>query len=98
MDLLMDVNNAEVPLAVTATSGRVALSGSGKRLIIKNKDLIYGVYVRSGSSTVTATTSHTWIGPGKDFSYGIDESHTDLAAICDSGGTANIRVQRGNGN
>jgi hypothetical protein len=91
-------------VAVTTTSQRVAMQGSGGSLVLKN---VGGTecFVAVGNSTVTATagTSATdetdgsfSIPAGEVGSYSIPVTATHVAAVTASG-TTTLRVSRGEG-
>lgn len=94
---LININATTASLSVSTTSAAVALDGGYDSVLVDNT--LPGntdCYVRSGLSTVAATTSHMHIAAGEKASYRIDPSHTHVAAITSSG-TTTLRLTRGSG-
>lgn len=84
-------------LAVTATTGSVALpSGSGTVLRLMN-DGSTTLYFKFGTSAVTAATTDTPILAGAIELFSLSASQTYLAGIADSGNTGTLRMTRGEG-
>ncbi len=84
----------------TDTSGRVALGGVGKTLLVQNAGTAV-VFVKVGDITVTAsvtmpTLSYPVLG-GAVMSWTVPDTFTHVAAICLSGQTTTIFVTRGEG-
>lgn len=87
---------AAVSLAVTSTTGNVALAGSGNQLLVKNVGATE-CFLTVGSSTVEATTANMSVPPGEIAVYTIPISATHVAAITASS-TTTLRLARGEGN
>lgn len=74
------VNSVTVSLSVTDTSSRVAYGDKRQNALVQNAGSAIA-FVRSGSSTVTATTSHLPVLPGAIMTLTRDPEDTHLAAI-----------------
>lgn len=84
-------------LAVTTTTGRVALAGGGKQMLVTNPGSVQ-VYVEPGSSTVSATVASQCILPGTQVLMSIAniDTVTHVAAITATG-AATIQISTGYG-
>lgn len=80
------INANTVSLAVTSTTGSVAYGVSSDFVRIVNLGSTTA-YIRSGDSTVTATTSHLAIAGGAIEVFRRDWKDTHFAAITSSGTT-----------
>lgn len=92
-------------LAVTATTGRVALVGAGSVVMVKNAGSTE-CFIAVGSVTVTATAGGAItaasdgsfsILPGEIAAYTIALDATHIAGICAGSGTTTLRIARGEG-
>lgn len=88
-------------LAVTSTTGSVALAGGGEDAIVTNPGQ-FPVYIAFGTSGVAATVASQCILPGTQVAFRIPEPSqvraTHLAAITSSAAqTATIQVSTGKG-
>jgi len=88
----MHVNTPELPISVTTTTQAVAYLQQGKDMWLKNLGTSH-CYVKSGDSTVTATTSDTCILAGAVIPYQKQNNDTHIAVIGD--GATTLRVQVG---
>lgn len=85
-----------VTLAVTTTTGRVALTGTGPSLEVQNAGAVT-MFVKLGSSSVTAAVTDYPILPGQSKVIGVDVStQTHIAAITASS-TATLYATTGQG-
>lgn len=75
-----NVNSITVSLSVSGTSARVAYGVSRQNIVIQNAGTSVA-FVRSGDSSVTATTSHLPILPGAIMTLSREITDTHLAAI-----------------
>lgn len=94
----MNINAPSNTLSVTTSSARVATTAlNADRVIIDNTVLdAVECYVKSGDSTVVATTTDTHIGANFCFTFKINPEHTHIAAITPTG-TTTLKIQRGSG-
>lgn len=96
MDFRLFQPIASVRLAVTASSGNVALPGSFTSGQIRNVRLVNGgdneVFIAFGDSTVTALADGTsmYLGPTKSAEIFFPDGATHVAAICSSGETSDF--------
>ncbi len=96
MNTPFGIPSAAVSRTVSGTSARVAYAtGSGNVIRICNVGAAEA-YVKSGDSTVTATTSSMSIPAGVVEVFTIPKTDTHLAAISD-GGSTTLRIARGDG-
>jgi hypothetical protein len=92
-------------VAVTGTSQRIALAGSGNTVVVKNAGstecfIAVGdvtVVATAGAGSTAASDGSFSILPGEIAAYTIPLSATYLAAICAGAGTTTLRVARGEG-
>ncbi len=91
------INTPNVSIAATQTSGNVGIGNVGApRIIIFNSGTDVA-FVKSGDSTVTATTSDMFIAPGTSQLFQLNTDHNHVAAIMLSGKTATIYFAPGQG-
>lgn len=91
----MDINDpCETLTLVADTSNRVDLGSRATYISVYNPAAEIA-YVRTGNSTVVATTSHAWVPPGQAITFRKEAADTYLAAICAEGVTLNIQVGSG---
>lgn len=95
MNTPFGIPSAAVSRTVSGTSARVAYAGTGNVIRICNVGASEA-YVKSGDSTVTATTSSMSIPAGVVEVFTIPKTDTHLAAISDGGATT-LRIARGDG-
>jgi hypothetical protein len=95
MNIPFAIPAAAVTLAVTTTTGSVALAGTGSALRVCN---VGGAecFLAAGSSTVTATTASMSVPAGAIETFTIPITATHVAAITASG-TTTLRLARGEG-
>jgi hypothetical protein len=89
-----------IRLAVTDTTGRVALVGAGDQVVVTNKDATEWAHVIFGDSTITATLDDFPIPPGEQLILTIPSissaaKATHVAAIADAGGTVAMQFETG---
>ena len=88
-------------LACTATTGRVALGGTGSQFLVCNSSTTDLAFVQAGDSTVTASvtfpTSSAPVLPGESRIFTLPDSATHVAGICLATKSATIYICRGNG-
>lgn len=94
-DAPMHVNAIMSTRSCSTSSASVAYNGTGPCLAIENTGSV-GVFIKSGSSTVTAATTDNYLAPGKGYIFTKGNSETHLACITASS-TATIYMQSGNG-
>lgn len=87
------IPESTVSLAVTSTTGRVALFSNteSKTLYVGNTGTSV-LYFRQGDSTVNATTASVFLGPNASITVDRISGATHVAAITDSGNTATLKV------
>ena len=87
-------------LAVTATTGNVALGGTGSQVLIQNAGSDYA-FVNFGDSSVTASvtfpTASVPVRPSSSLLVTVPDTFTTVAAICLATKTTTIYITRGNG-
>lgn len=94
-------------IAVTSTSQRIAMVGSGNQIVVKNLGTSE-CFIAVGDVTVVATAATTpaatvasdgsfSIPVGEVGTYTIPLGATHLAAVCIAAATTTLRVSRGEG-
>jgi hypothetical protein len=94
MELNSPVNNTTVSLSVTQsnTQGTLTATGNSNRLLVQNLgDNV--AYFRIGTGAQTAVVTDTPIQPFQAFLITY-QGETGVAAICDTGLTASLKVSQ----
>lgn len=73
-------NQASASISATTTSARTAYPVLGNGVAVYNSGSVV-VFVASGDSTVTATTSGQFVAPGETVEFKHNPADTHLAAI-----------------
>lgn len=91
-------SGATKSLAVTDSTGRVALTGPGRSASVRIVNAgASTAFVKFGGSTVEAATTDMPILPGTVEIFDLPESATYMAGICASGLTATLYATTGQG-
>lgn len=92
------LNAPTAPISATQASSRVAIPGTegGKTLRICNAGSAWA-FAKGGDSTVVAATTDTPLGPGAIETFTLGSGDTHIAAICATGQSAALFIQRGIG-
>jgi hypothetical protein len=91
------VNGGEgVSLSLTTASGRAAMVGDGRQVLVSNLGYVVA-HLAFGNSSVVATAAFTAIFPGIPYTLTVPQDATHVAGITADGATT-VQITRGYGN